>query len=69
MLRQPLFLKWWDIWGFSEYLQEGECYSTYFLQMLFPIEIGAYLYILRLWLYEIDYMIRILVSGVLVTSK
>ena len=37
--------------------------------MFFPIEIGTYQYILRLCWYGIDYIIRILVSGVLVTSK
>ena len=37
--------------------------------MFFPIEIGTYLYILRLWWYDNNYIIRILVSGMLVASK
>ena len=54
---------------FPKYLRDDECYSTCYFQMFFPIEIGTYLYILRLWWYDINYIIRILVSGVLVASK
>ena len=66
---QPFFLKWWDSWDFSVNLRDDECYDTCYFQMFFLIEIGTYLYILRLWWYDINYIIRILVSGVLVASK
>ena len=54
---------------FPKYLRDDECYSTCYFQMFFHIDIGTYLYILRLWWYDINYIIRILVSGGLVTSK
>ena len=69
VLWRPVFLKWWDSWSFPEYLLDEEYYSACYFQMFFLIEIGTYLDILRLWWYDITYVIHILVSGVLVTSK